>query len=88
MPYSSAMGLITVCILFGGRSGEYEVSCRSAASVARNLDHERYRQVLIGIDREGRWHLQQDARFQTAPYGERLEVVRAAEPASVVPGRG
>jgi D-alanine-D-alanine ligase len=82
------MGLITVCILFGGRSGEYEVSCRSAASVARNLDPERYRQMLIGIDREGRWHLQQDARFQTASYGESLEVVRAAEPASVVPGQG
>ena len=88
MPYSSAMGLITVCILFGGRSGEHEVSCRSAASVARNLDPDRYRQVLIGIDEGGKWHLQQDSRFQTAPYGERLSVLPAAENVSLEPAVG
>ena len=82
------MGLITVCILFGGRSGEHEVSCRSAASVARNLDPGRYRQVLIGIDKAGRWHLQPDARFQTASYGERLEVVPAVEKVTVEPAVG
>ncbi len=82
------MGLITVCILFGGRSGEHEVSCRSAASVARNLDSDRYRQVLIGIDKGGRWHLQQDARFQTASYGERLEVAPAVENVTVEPAVG
>ena len=82
------MGLITVCILFGGRSGEHEVSCRSAASVSRHLDPKQYRQVLIGIDKAGRWYLQQDPHFQSAEYGERLEVVPASEPVYVVPGQG
>jgi D-alanine-D-alanine ligase len=82
------MGQSTVCILYGGRSGEHEVSCRSAASVSRNLDPKKYRQVLIGIDKAGLWHLQQEARYQSADYGERLEVVPAAEPMSVVPGQG
>jgi D-alanine-D-alanine ligase len=82
------MGLINVGILFGGRSGEHEVSCRSAASVVRNLDSDRYRQVLIGIDREGRWHLQQEARFHTASYGESLEVVPTVEVVTAVPAVG
>jgi len=82
------MGLLTVCILFGGRSGEHEVSCRSAASVVRNLDPDRYQQVLIGIDDEGRWHLQQEARFQTASFGESLKVVPAVEVVTAVPAVG
>jgi D-alanine-D-alanine ligase len=82
------MGQRTICILYGGRSGEHEVSCRSAASVSRNLDPKKYRQVLIGIDKSGRWHLQREPRFQSADYGETLEVVPAAEPLSVIPGQG
>ena len=78
----------TVCILYGGRSGEHEVSCRSAASVSRNLDPQKYRQLLIGIDKSGRWHLQREPLFRSAEYGERLEVSTQAEPVSVVPGRG
>ena len=82
------MGLRTVCLLYGGRSGEHEVSCRSAASVSRHLDPKKYRQVLIGIDKGGRWHLQEKAHFQSADYVDRLEVVREAEPVAVVPGQG
>jgi len=88
MPYSTAMGLRSVCILYGGRSGEHEVSCRSAASVSRNLDPKKYRQVLIGIDKAGRWHLQLKPRFRIEEYGERLEVMPEGEPVAVVPGQG
>jgi D-alanine-D-alanine ligase len=77
-----------VCLLFGGKSGEHEVSCRSAASVARNLDPARYQLLLVGIDPEGVWHFQREGRFAAEPYGERLEIVPSAEPVSVVPGRG
>ncbi len=79
---------LTVCLLFGGRSGEHEVSLRSAASVARNLDPDRYRQVLIGIDQAGVWHLQPGGSFRRESYGERLELVPARQPVSVLPGRG
>src|SRR5579864_6975699 len=42
-------------ILFGGRSGEHEVSLTSAASVLKALDPDKYEVVPIGITREGRW---------------------------------
>ncbi|MBN1835160.1 MAG: D-alanine--D-alanine ligase [Spirochaetales bacterium] len=77
-----------VCLLFGGKSGEHEVSCRSAASVARNLDPNRYQVLLVGIDPSGVWHYQQQGRFVREPYGERLEIVPAPTSVSVVPGRG
>jgi D-alanine-D-alanine ligase len=46
---------IRVGVLFGGRSGEHEVSLASAASVIRALDPEKYEAVPIGISKDGRW---------------------------------
>ncbi len=46
---------LRVGILFGGRSGEHEVSVVSAASVIRALDTEKYEAVPIGITKDGRW---------------------------------
>jgi D-alanine-D-alanine ligase len=42
-------------ILFGGRSGEHEVSLRSARSVLQAIDREKYSVSLIGITKNGRW---------------------------------
>jgi D-alanine-D-alanine ligase len=46
---------LRVGVLFGGRSGEHEVSLASAASVIRALDPDKYDAVPIGISKEGRW---------------------------------
>ena len=46
---------LRVGILFGGRSGEHEVSLASAASVIRALDPEKYEAIPIGISKDGRW---------------------------------
>ncbi|MEA3341065.1 MAG: D-alanine--D-alanine ligase A, partial [Chloroflexota bacterium] len=46
---------IRVGLIFGGRSGEHEVSLMSAQSVMDALDEEKYEIVPIGITREGRW---------------------------------
>ena len=46
---------LRVGILFGGRSGEHEVSLLSAASVLKAIDPRRYEVVPIGITKEGRW---------------------------------
>lgn len=46
---------LTVGVVFGGRSGEHEVSLRSAATILAALDPERYRAVPIGITRAGVW---------------------------------
>src|ERR1700688_4562250 len=46
---------LRIGILFGGRSGEHEVSLISAASVISALDPEKYESVPIGISKDGRW---------------------------------
>ncbi len=46
---------IRIGILFGGRSGEHEVSLMSARSVVRVLDVKRYNVTLIGITHDGQW---------------------------------
>ena len=46
---------LRVGVLFGGRSGEHEVSLNSAASVIRALDPAKYDVVPIGITKDGRW---------------------------------
>jgi len=46
---------IRVGIIFGGRSGEHEVSLQSAQSVMQALDPAKYEVVPIGIDKNGRW---------------------------------
>jgi D-alanine-D-alanine ligase len=46
---------IRVGVLFGGRSGEHEVSLLSAASVLKEIDKSKYDVVPIGITKEGRW---------------------------------
>jgi D-alanine-D-alanine ligase len=46
-----------VGVLYGGRSGEHEVSLASAAAVFANLDRKRYEPIAIRIDKDGRWRL-------------------------------
>jgi len=46
-----------VGLIFGGRSGEHEVSLRSARSVMAAIDREKYELVPIGITKEGHWTL-------------------------------
>ena len=47
----------TLLIIFGGRSGEYEVSLVSAAAVIENVPKDKYDVVTVGITRDGRWLL-------------------------------
>jgi D-alanine-D-alanine ligase len=58
------MKKLRVGVLFGGRSGEHEVSLLSAASVLNAIDKKKYEVVPIGITKEGRW--------VTAAHAERL----------------
>jgi D-alanine-D-alanine ligase len=55
------MKKLRVGILFGGRSGEHEVSLLSAASVLRAIDKDKYEVVPIGITKDGRWLTAHDA---------------------------
>ncbi len=49
------MDKLRIGVLFGGRSGEHEVSLLSAASVLNAIDKEKYEVVPIGITKDGRW---------------------------------
>jgi len=62
------MRKIRVGVVFGGRSAEHEVSLQSAKNVLEALDPQKYEPILLGIDREGRWHLDEETRllFQAA----------------------
>ena len=46
---------LKVMVLYGGRSGEHEVSLVSAASVLQNLDPHKYEVIPVAIDKKGRW---------------------------------
>ena len=46
---------IRVGVLFGGRSGEHEVSLTSAAGIMKAIDKDKYEVIPIGISKEGRW---------------------------------
>jgi D-alanine-D-alanine ligase len=52
---------LRVGILFGGRSGEHEVSLLSAASILKAIDRKKFDVVPIGITKEGRWLAAADA---------------------------
>ena len=52
-----------IAIIFGGKSGEHEVSIASATSVFNALDKSKYDVVLIGIDKSGRWLLPAEAKL-------------------------
>jgi D-alanine-D-alanine ligase len=51
----------TIAVIFGGRSGEHEVSLMSARSVLSVLDRNKYNVIEIGITHEGAWLTGQDA---------------------------
>ncbi len=46
---------IRVGVIFGGRSGEHEISIRSAKTVIEQIDSEKYDVVPLAIDNDGRW---------------------------------
>lgn len=68
-------GKICVGILFGGRSGEHDVSLQSAASIIKALDSAKYSIVPIGITREGHWRVGQDALQPLAQFLESGEPI-------------
>ena len=81
------MKKVRVGILFGGRSGEHEVSLLSAASVFKAIDQQKYDVVPIGITKEGRWVTASDAErlLHGKPLDHESRHLRAGDP-DVTPG--
>jgi D-alanine-D-alanine ligase len=79
---------LRVGVLFGGRSGEHEVSLASAASVIRALDPEKYEAVPIGISKDGRWRVGRGAQELLAEVlksGDRVILPSDPTAATLVP---
>ena len=79
---------LRVGVLFGGRSGEHEVSLASAASVIRGLDPEKYEAVPVGITKEGHWQIGAGAQKmlpEVLHHGQRVMMTADPTDAALVP---
>src|SRR6266487_3342801 len=76
------MKKLHVAVLFGGRSGEHDVSLMSARSVLSVLDPVIYEVTQIGITREGKWLTGEDVlgKFENEKLDELEQVVVAPDP--------
>lgn len=80
------MDTLHIGLVYGGRSGEHEVSLRSAASVYKHLDPSKYVVVPIGITKKGEWYCQEKSGWDGL---EVLPLVENTDMAvSMVPGKG
>ncbi|RKR07331.1 D-alanine--D-alanine ligase [Kushneria sinocarnis] len=82
------MGRIRVGVIFGGKSAEHEVSLQSARNIVDALDRERFEVTLIGIDRQGQWHINEASDFLlNADDPARIALHRSQRDVALVPGR-
>ena len=86
------MKTLRVGVIYGGRSGEHEVSVASAASIFKHLDRGRYEAVPIRIEKDGRWTLGATApqALSAADVLEQTgtEALQPVEPTAAVTGNG
>ncbi|WP_215845540.1 D-alanine--D-alanine ligase [Candidatus Pantoea bituminis] len=71
------MTKLRVGIVFGGKSAEHEVSLQSAKNILDAIDKTRFDVVMLGIDKQGRWHLNDASNF----------LLNAEDPASIALNR-
>lgn len=77
-----------VAILYGGKSGEHEVSLLSAGSIVRTIKKE-HKLSLIGIAKNGTWYLQPDSVLENARDGDSpLQLKTDCPVVVIVPGSG
>ena len=77
---------LRVGILFGGKSAEHEVSLQSAKNVYDAIDRDKYEPVLIGIDKSGRWLLNEESRFLlNADDPRRIQLNTSSDEVALVP---
>ena len=77
-----------VAVIYGGNSGEHEVSLQSAASVIQHLDREKFEIIPISIDKTGRWQWN-DLKLIEQNRGKALPIFANAPEMRLVPhGQG
>jgi len=82
------MTKLRVGIVFGGKSAEHEVSLQSARNILDAIDKTRFDVVLLGIDKQGQWHLNDASDFLLNAENPALIALNpAAEAVALVPGQ-
>ena len=76
---------INVGLVFGGRSGEHEVSLQSAKSIFEALDKNKYNVYLIGIDKSGHWLLGNPANYLLNAQNPKLIALNRSSATGIVP---
>ena len=77
---------MNVAILFGGRSAEHEVSLQSAKNIFDAIDKEKFNPILIGIDKSGKWLLNDSAKFLlNADDPKLIKLNQAGESVALIP---
>ncbi|MCB0384960.1 MAG: hypothetical protein KDD43_06175, partial [Bdellovibrionales bacterium] len=78
---------IRVGVLFGGKSAEHEISLLSARNIIDAMDREKFDVVLIGVDKQGHWHLNESSQLLLESQNPKLIKLNASgSPLSVAPG--
>ncbi|GAA5417527.1 D-alanine--D-alanine ligase A [Paraliobacillus ryukyuensis] len=76
-----------VGIVFGGKSAEHEVSLQSAKNIVDAIDKEKYEVVLLGIDKQGKWHINNTSSYLINEENPKLiQLNKSNEQVAVVPG--
>lgn len=81
------MRKLKVGIIFGGKSAEHEVSLQSAKNIVDAIDKEKYEVVLIGIDKQGKWYLNEPSSYLlNAENPKLIQLNKSNNPIAVIPG--
>ncbi|EOW6703501.1 D-alanine--D-alanine ligase [Cronobacter malonaticus] len=81
------MAKLRVGIVFGGKSAEHEVSLQSAKNIVDAIDKEKFDVVLLGIDKQGQWHVNDASRYLlNAEDPARIALHRSEKNVALIPG--
>ena len=81
---------MNICVIYGGKSGEHEISLISASSIVRGIEKEN-KVILIGITKSGKWYLQEADEYKRICKDEKavLSIKEDEKNAvSIIPGTG
>ncbi len=82
MKYKTKVGVI-----FGGKSAEHEVSLQSAKNIIEAIDKDKYDVVLIGIDKSGKWYLNDDTKYLlNSDNPKQIKLYHTNEELGLIPG--
>ena len=79
---------MNIAVIYGGRSGEHEISLISASAIVRGMSKEN-KVVLIGITKAGKWYVQEDSEYQRICADEKAILTikeDEAKAVSLIPG--